>query len=169
MSTTSKPTKPSVDELVLQLFNTVQQKQRDIAASEKPRWETTCTIGTEEGSVTNRINIQTVSDPAKLIDMLGFLLSKAHWYREACVKIENFAAPDTSAKVWTQTPLTPVFKWMGYTVDQWTKDFKTRLAQIELTAKRAELKTLEARLDKLISQDQRRELELAAIQKEMGL
>ena len=39
---------------------------------------------------------------------------------------------------------------------------------INLTTKRSELSVLEARLDKLISQDQRRELELAEIQKELA-
>ncbi len=159
---------PSIDDKVLTLFNTVRARQQAIQASEKPRWETTCTIGTEEGSVTNRINIQTVSEPAKLADMLGFLLSKQHFWSQAWARLSS----DGTIRVWTAANdalAVPPFKWMGYTVDQWTKDFQTRLTQIGLTAKRAELKTLEARLDKLITTDQRRELELAAIQKEMGL
>lgn len=151
MPKTTTP-KQSVDELVLQLFETVKQKQRDIAASEKPRWETTCTIGTNEQSVTDRVNLQTVSDQSKLVDILGFLLAKeAQW---------NQAAGILGVKV--------PFKWMSYTVAQWTKDIQTRIAQIGLTAKRAELKALEGRLDALITTEQRRELELAEIQKEMA-
>lgn len=151
MSNPNTSAKPSVDELVLQLFEKVQQKQRDIAASEKPQWVTSCSIGLEEDGVKTRVNIQTVSDPAKLVEVLGALLAKqAYWIGAASL-------------LGVKLP----FKWMGYTVEQWTKDFKTRLAQIELVAKRAELKALEARLDKLITTDQRRELELAAIQKEM--
>ncbi len=147
-------TKPSIDDQVLNLFNTVRQRQQAIAASEKPQWTTTCTIGTNPDSVTDRINIMTVTDATKLVDMLGFLLQRRDYFNKA-EELLGFKAG--------------AFKWMSYTVEQWTKDFKTRLAQIELTAKRAELKTLEARLDKLITTDQRRELELAAIQKEMGL
>lgn len=153
MNTEPKAPKPSVDELVLALFNTVQQKQRDIAASEKPQWATTCTVGTDPESVKDRINIQTVMEPAKLADMLGFLLQRRDYFHKA----EELLG----VKIGT-------FKWMGYTVEQWTKDFKTRLAQISLTTKRAELKQLEGRLDKLITMDQRRELELAAIQREFG-
>lgn len=148
--------KPSVDELVLQLFNTVKQKQQDIAASERPQWVTSCTIGTNPESVTDRINLQTVSDEAKLVDLYGFLLQK---YGNALAARTELGLSTTG---WG-------WKWMGYGLEQWRADIKTRLAQIALTAKRAELKTLEARLDRLITTEQRRELELAAIQKEMGL
>ena len=147
-------TKPTIDQQVMNLFDLVRARQQAIAASEKPRWETTCTIGTNPDAVTDRMNIQTVSDAGRLVDMLGFLLQRRDYFNKA-EELLGFKVG--------------VFKWMGYTVDQWTRDFKTRLAQIELAAKRTELKTLEARLDKLITMEQRRELELAAIQKEMGL
>ncbi len=150
MSTTSKP---SIDDQVMNLFNLVRTRQQAIQASEKPRWVTTCTIGTSDSSVTDRINIQTVIDPNKLLDIFGFLLQREEAVGRAATLLGVKAPP---------------FKWMGYMVPEWGADIKTRLNQIELTAKRAELKTLEARLDKLISQDQRRELELAAIQRELA-
>lgn len=150
----SNTTKPSTDELVLQLFNTVKQKQKEIAASERPQWETTCTIGTSETDVKDRVNIQTATDTGRLLDIATFLLIKQDYFTKA-----EEAIGVKGSKL----------KWMGYTVDQWLKDLRTRVAQIAVTDKRAELKTLEARLDALITTEQRRELELAAIQKELGL
>lgn len=151
MTTTSKP---SLDDQVLALFNTVRERQQAIQASEKPQWKTTCTIGTSETTVTDRINIQTVSDLGRLIDIHAFLLAKEDYWSKS------------QKALGLKMPLP--FRWLGYSVSAWTVDIQTRIAQIELTVKRAELRTLEARLDKLISQDQRRELELAAIQKELA-
>ncbi len=56
----------------------------------------------------------------------------------------------------------------GHTLNDWRTDMRTRLTQIQLVAKRTELKRLESRLDALITVDQRRALELKAIQDEMA-
>ena len=138
-----------IDALVLELFNNVSKKQQEIAAaSERPRWETSCTIGTDS-NISNNVNIQTVTDINKLVDLYALLLAKEDYYLRA--------AKELGVKV--------VLKWQSYTFEAWKKDFKTRINIIELNNKKAELKELENRLDKLISQDQRRELELAEIQK----
>lgn len=152
MPTSSAPAAqtPTTDELVLQLFAKVKQKQSEVtAASEKPRWETSCTVGENPGSVTDRINLQTTTDVSTLVGLYGFLIAKERQWNEAA----------SALNVDTQ------FKWMGSPVRAWHKDIKTRIAQIEVAAKRQELKTLETRLDGLITVDQRRALELAEIQK----
>ena len=138
-----------IDALVLELFNNVKKKQAEIAAaSERPKWETSCTIGTGD-SITHNTNIQTVTDANKLVDLYALLLAKEDYYVRA--------AKELGVKV--------VLKWQGYTFEAWKKDFKTRIGVININNKKIELADLEARLDKLISQDQRRELELAEIQK----
>ena len=148
MSKPSKPTdKPSTDELVLQLFNTVRARQQEIKDSEKPRWITNCTIGTNPDTVTDRVNIQTVSDTAKLAELYAFLLMKKDYWDRATAALGIKAG----------------FKWMGFTIESWLTDFTTRIAQIELNSKRKELAALESRLDALITVEQRRALELAEI------
>ncbi len=147
-------TKPTIDQQVMDLFDLVRSRQQAIQTSEKPQWKTTCTIGTSETTITDRINIQTVSDLGRLIDIHAFLLAKEDYWSKS------------QKALGIKMPLP--FRWLGHSVSAWTADIQTRIAQIELTAKRAELKTQEARLDKLITTDQRRELELAAIQRELA-
>jgi hypothetical protein len=139
-----------IDAIVLELFNTVKQKKADILAlSERPNWETSCTIGLVEGNITTNVNIQTVSDINKLVELYAFLLVKEDYYTHA------------SADLGVKT----VSKWQGYSFSSWKKDLKTRANIIGLNVKKQELTELENRLNALISPEQRRELELAEIQK----
>jgi hypothetical protein len=57
---------------------------------------------------------------------------------------------------------------MGYGFDAWKTDIRSRVNQLQVNAKKKELESLETRLDALVTVEQRRELELAAIQKELG-
>lgn len=51
------------------------------------------------------------------------------------------------------------FKCDGYTVEDWKKDFATRLNDIELRTKKEKLKEAETRLKKIMSEDQKRQQE----------
>ncbi len=149
METTKAKT---TDELVIELFNTVRSKQREISGYQKPSWETSCTIGYNPEIVSDRINIQTVTDINKLVDLVAFLRIKRDYWKEACDSL--------GVKV--------PFKWMGYEPVLWEKDIKARIDQLNLSVKQKELKALEARLDALITVDQRRVMELEAITKELA-
>jgi capsule polysaccharide modification protein KpsS len=139
------------DKMVLDLFNTVKAKQKEIAVLQKPQWVTSCTIGYNPEVVTDRMNIQTVSDINKLINLYGFLLFQVEYHNRACEALNVIIK----------------FKWMGYTFQEWEKDIKTRINQIGVAAKKSELAVLEKRLDALITLDQRRVMELEAISKEL--
>ena len=139
------------DKLVLDLFNTVKAKQKEIAVLQKPQWATSCTIGYNPDVVTDRVNIQTVTDVNRLIDLYAFLATKKTSFEEAA----------------TELGLANRFKWMGYSFGEWVCDIKTRVEQIGVTAKKSELVILERRLDALITVDQRRVMELEAISKEL--
>jgi hypothetical protein len=146
----SKTKNEEMDALVMELVEKVRQKQKEVvAASERPQWETSCTIGTNENISTN-VNIQTVTDVNKLVDLYALLLAKEEFY--------TIAAKELGVKA--------TLKWQGYTFEAWKNDFKTRVRIVNLSAKKQELKSLEERLDKLVTPEQRRELELAAIKKE---
>jgi hypothetical protein len=139
------------DKMVLDLFNTVKAKQKEIAVLQKPQWNTSCTIGYNPDVVTDRVNIQTVTDVNKLIDLYAFLTTKK----------DSF---DVAAK---ELGLTNKFRWMGYSFGEWICDINTRVKQIGVAAKKSELAVLEKRLDALITVDQRRVMELEAISKEL--
>jgi len=138
-----------LDKLVLDLFAKVQEKQKEIEKVEKPKWVTSCTIGYNPDVVTDRMNIQTVTDINKLVELYSFLLAKESAWAVACKGLE------------VNIP----FKYMGYLGEQWFIDIKARVKQVGVNEKKKELAILQSRLDKLITTDQRRELELAEIQK----
>lgn len=139
------------DAMVLQLWEKVKAKKKEISAVEKPKWRTSCTIGRNPEIVTDRINIQTVTDVRKLVDIYGFVMVQAAVWEDA-VKELGVKLP---------------FVWMGYSDEDWKSDIKARVSQVSLNEKRKELEALEQRLDGLISIEQRRELELAEIAKQL--
>ncbi len=141
-----------LDKKVLDLFTKVKAKQKAIAAAEKPKWATSCTFGTNPDVVTDRINLQTVMDVNKLVDMYGFLLMKKDYHSEA---LNELGCTNIS------------FKWMGFTLAEWTADFISRFAQINVSKEKAQLKEWESRLDSLITVEQRRAMELAELEKEI--
>lgn len=145
----STPNDNKLDKLVLELFAKAQEKQREIEKTEKPKWLTSCTIGYNPDIVTDRINIQTVTDINKLIELYGFVLTKVGAWDVACEDLE----------------MSIPFKYMGFSGNAWLSDIKARIKQVGVNEKKKELATLQARLDKLITTEQRRELELAEIQK----
>lgn len=143
----------NIDTKVLELFNSVREKQKKLIANERVNWMTSCVIGKNPDSTQDRINLHTVTELSKLVDMHVFLKQKLDYWKNSC----DFLG--------VKVPL----EWMGYPVGDWEKDIKARVNQLQLNKERAELKALEARLDSLITIDQRREMELAAIEKEMGI
>lgn len=143
------------DELVLQLLAKVKEKKAKIAAVDRPQWVTSCTVGYNPDVVTDRINIQTVTDVNKLVDLFGFILAKEEQSHKA----------RKALGIWD----TLAFKWMGFTVAQWEHDFRSRIAKIQINAEKAELDALEKRIDSLITVEQRRELELQALAKELDV
>jgi hypothetical protein len=136
------------DEQVQKLFQVVQTKKAEIAKAEKPNWETNCSFGYNKDS-SSRTNIQVVADIEELVHILGFLIEKQKAFE--------------SAQSVLDTNLT--FKWMGYTIDQWQSDIKTRIDKIQITKKKKDLEALEGRLDKLISPELKAKMELDEISK----
>jgi hypothetical protein len=140
------------DKLVMELFQRVQDKKAEIEKVSRPQWETSCTIGYNPDSVQDRTNIQTVVDLKKLVELASFLIIKEGAWKEAAKAIG------------VSTP----FSWMGYTKDQWFADFRTRAAAIEINTKKKELQRLEDKLNTLVTVEQRREMELEKIAKELA-
>lgn len=81
--------------------------------------------------------------------MFSFLLSRQSVHTAACLRLD------------VKRP----FEWLGYSLEDWESDFKTKIAKIEVLKKKAELADLETRLDKLVSPERKAELELQAIAK----
>jgi hypothetical protein len=142
----------NIDARVLELFNKVKEKQKKIAANERVSYETNCSFGYSQTTVNDRVNLQVTTDLNYLVDAYIFLQSKVNVWKDACDAL--------GVKV--------SLKWLGYAPGDWIKDIKTRIGQLQLNNERKELKVMEERLDKLITMEQRREMELAAIEKELN-
>lgn len=138
------------DIAVLQLLTKVREKREAIKETAKrPRWETSCTISLGADTAQGRINIQTVRDPQKLVEIAAFLLQRNKW-------ITNGAAL-------LRVPYDN--KYMGYTLNQWLEDLHTRIDMLNVETQKKELDALNKRVDKLVTPEQRREMELVELQK----
>ena len=149
----------STDEAVLELLKKVQKQKEELrAATKKPNWLTTCTIAYNPNSaVADRINIMTVRDKSVLIDIYAFLLCKEQYTLLAMEQLKLLSDPET-VKI----------EYMGYPISSWLADLKTRMEQIQVDDKKKDIEALDKRINGLVSLEQRRELELEAIQKELA-
>ena len=142
-------TKKTTDELVKELFDSVQEKKLAIEKAERPCWETSGNFGYSANSGHDRVNIQTVTDVRKLVEMYAFLIDREE-------KSES-AAKDLGVEY--------KFTWLGFSVEEWKNDFQTRVNQISIQEKRKELSEIESRLNAIISPELKAQMELEAISK----
>ena len=133
---------------VTALLDIVNKKKAEITALEvKPNWVTNCAFKYIEFK-SEVVNIQTTTQK-ELINILVFLLRYEHFHKEACNRLG----------------ITDECVWLGYSVNQWETDLKTRLSRLSISTKKAELATLEKRLNNLMSADLKTQLELNEITK----
>ena len=143
----------NTDQLVMDLLAKVEDKKRQIGNAERPQWVTNCSFGYSLES-NSRVNLQIVTDIEVLVDRYAFLSAK--WEAFNCARVA-LGLPDTVR-----------LTYMGYRYDQWTDDIKTRIASLQIKSRREELAKLEARVNALVSPEQRRAIELAKLVKEIG-
>jgi len=137
----------TTDEKVKQLFNTVQEKKLAIEKAEKPCWETGGSFGYSANSAHDRVDVKTVTDVRKIVDMYAFLIDRK----------------EKSEKSATELGVDYKFTWLGFTIDEWKSDFQTRVNQISIQEKRKELAEIESRLNSIISPELKAQMELEAI------
>lgn len=140
------------DQIVIELLKKVEQKKKEIGASERPSWNTHCSFGFQKDSASNRINIQVEKDIRNLIEIFGFIIGEHQKWQYSCddLEINDEKYP---------------FDWLGFSAQSWLEDIKTRIDQLQLKSKREDLAKLEARVNALVSPEQRREIELAELAK----
>jgi hypothetical protein len=133
---------------VQELLDIVNKKKAEIAALEvKPNWVTNCAFKwfVDANAI---VNIQTANEQ-QILDILVFLLNKEVMHTRATeiLGLDN------------------KFTYLGYTLNEWTIDLKTRLSRLSISTKKSELATLEKRLNNLMSADFKTQLELDEITK----
>lgn len=140
------------DKRIEKLFDIVQQKKEEISNAERPQWKTNLAFGYHEDT-SARTNLNVVTKPEEFVKMLSFLMDKKSSHDEAC-EVLGVELP---------------FEWFGFSYEDWESDIKTRFSKVQITEKKKELEALEKQLDKLVSPEMKREMELAAIERSLGL
>lgn len=126
------------DDRILELKKQIETKKKAIA-EKNTRFipETNCVL--ELNGVTSNLNVCTDKE-------LTFLLVKLNSY---LMSAENLRINN--------------FEISGYSVDLWIKDIKNKLKVIGLKREESDLKRMENKLDKLLSEDKKTELEIDEI------
>lgn len=140
------------DEKIDQLLATVKTQRAEVDSTEKVAkrpWETNCSFHPVQASAP--INIQTAS-----MDMVHHIMA------ELLVKHN---ASGAAAELLGIPAVAP--RYSGFTFEQWTADLQKRVAVITLNEKRKKFDEMEERLNKLVSPEKRREMELAALEAEL--
>ena len=124
------------DDRVLQLKEVIEKKKSDLKAVKRFTPMTNCVLDLDG----QRYNLNVLQ-----VDDLKLLLVKLNMYL--------MAAKDLGIAL----------EMSGYNVVEWMTDVKCKIEIFEHKAKEAELKTLEAKLDKMLSDEKKTELELNEI------
>jgi len=137
-----------IDDKVAKLMETVQNKRRSIATLTKPSWLTNCSLvlpGFE------RINIQIEKNLSLLAIAIGTLSRMK----------------DDTTVVMKDLQIDIPIKWQNYLIDDWITDLSLRIKATQIKEEQTKLKNLEIKLQPLLSEDQRREMALAEIEKQL--
>lgn len=144
-----KTTKLSADDQTLALIEEVRRQRASISESENPNWKTNCAFPWTEGS-SNIISLHVCSDIKQLVSIAAFLMDKETSYMDAATALSVDA---------------PQFTWNGFSVADWMSDIKVRIGKIQIKANKQKLESYESRLDKIISPELKRQMELDEISK----
>lgn len=144
-----------IDDTIIALFGVLNKQKQEVEAAEtasQRKWITNCSFPSVFGGA-SPINIQTQSE-STLVQFMAELLIHDSFTQKAA---ETLGTKYEGGS------------WGGFTIANWVEDFKTRVAKIQLAAKKQELAKLEKRLDAIVSIEQRRQMELDAIRASLGV
>lgn len=138
-----------VDQAVIALLVKVENKRKEIAAAKtKPSWKTSCSFGRNPDNAAERVNIQTIKDVNRLAEIYAFLLLQETYSNLAA---DHLRIPRSGM-------------WQNYSIEDWKSDIQARVAALSIEQKQRELDDLNDRVNRLVSPEQRRVMELQALQ-----
>ena len=140
------------DEMIKQLMAKVAVQKEALGAKPKVAWKTNGVFKYEDKS--NYFNINTVSGSGPLVEALAYMLQKSSMYVEASKQLGVSVPEDLG--------------FGGYSIHEWSEDFKMRLSILKWEAKKQELDATQSKLSQLVSEEARTEMELEKIAKSLG-
>lgn len=141
----------TADDRVLALFDLVNTRRAEISRTERPVYITGGQFRYSE-SMGQAVDIITVKDIRKLKEIYMFLTERSS-HNEVANKFFGIESD---------------FTWLGFTIEEWFADLKTRGNILKVGKLKAELDVLETRLDKVLTPELRRKMELDALEAELG-
>lgn len=151
----------NADKIVLELLQKVEEKKKQIGNAERPSWKTHCSFKFNPDNNASH-NIQVISDIKTLLAIYGHILAESNKYYDA---IKALSKSDKSLDF---TGSSFNFIYLGFSFSEWEHDIKTRISSLNIKTKRDELAKLEERVNSLVSPEQRRQIELEQLIKEIG-
>lgn len=142
------------DEKTMELIRQVSAKKSAIAKAEKSSYRTNMSFAYGFSDNEKLINLQACNDNNVLLKIAGFLISASDNFYKAQAKLFVEGGE---------------FSHQGFSLDDWLHDIKTRIGKIQIAGERKKLEALEARLNAIVSPELRAQMEIEAIQKELGL
>lgn len=139
-------------EAIKKMMAVLQAKKDEVSQAERPVYITGGQFRYTE-KISESIDLLTVKDPRKLVEIYTFLKERGNKYQEAAIEL------GVDVK----------FTWLGFTVEEWLKDLKTKVNVIQIHKRREELLELETRINAIIPQDVRNQLEFEDLQKSLSL
>ena len=139
-----------LDEKALALLEEVKAKKERISSLAKIAYETKLTFTMPDGK---QINMNTVQDVNKLIYYFSVIKNQID-LMESSAKFLGVEKFDN--------------KFEGFTLEEWATDFKSKIDLINLKQMKEDLRRKEEKLNNLISDDKRKELEFENILKDFS-
>lgn len=137
------------DVAIKDLLAKVESQTTALGAKPKVSWVTN---GVFKYNKDEYFNINVVQDLGAIALAFGFLLRHEDSFQDACAMLDIEAE----------------FRWDGYLVSEWMSDFKTRIAMIKYARKKAQLDATKTKLQGLVSEEARTEMELEEIAKSLS-
>lgn len=132
------------DAKIQAMLKQIETKKKEVSKIERFVPETSMTIDVAG----TRYNLNTVTDTAKFIEITAHLISqKTNW--------------DAANKT---LGTTIEFSSGGFSLEQWVSDIQGRLKQVSLRQKKQAISEMEKKLESLMSNDLRTELELSKLE-----
>jgi hypothetical protein len=138
------------DDKIRDLLARVEEQQAGLGTKPKAAWQTNAIFKYKDGSF---FNLNTVKDPQPLVEALATLLERETLLQEAGKRLG--------------VPVQSVM-WDGYSVTEWEQDFQKRIQIIRWEERKAQLDATKKKLNSLVSEEAKTELELATIEHLLG-
>lgn len=143
--------KDTLDQKVRELYDIIQSKKAQIAKMERPSYKTNLSYVINECVDNVRINLQVVNDVNVLVKLLAQMNILRVEYENLCFDLG----------------LKSDFKYCDFSYDDWKHDITSMINKINIKKEKDDLATKEAKLNTLISPEEKRRLDIEALSKEL--